>query len=92
MVNYAPGSFITVGDHRYQLTQFHFHHPSEEQIDGKGFDMVIHLVHTDASGKLAVVAVLLKPGKRNAALQAVWDQLPKEKDKVATAEGVRLCG
>src|SRR5262249_25946489 len=24
MVKYAPGSFITVGDHRYQLTQFHF--------------------------------------------------------------------
>jgi carbonic anhydrase len=30
MVNYAPGSFITVGDHRFELTQFHFHHPSEE--------------------------------------------------------------
>src|ERR1700679_439620 len=28
-VNYAPGSFITVGDHRYQLVQFHFHRPSE---------------------------------------------------------------
>ena len=41
MVDYAPGSFITVGDHRYQLTQFHFHHPSEEHINGKGFDMVV---------------------------------------------------
>jgi carbonic anhydrase len=61
MVNYVPGSFITVGDHRYQLTQFHFHHPSEEHIYGKGSDMVIHLVHSDASGDLAVVAVLLKP-------------------------------
>ena len=90
MVSYAPGSFITVGDHRYQLTQFHFHHPSEEHIDGKGFDMVIHLVHADASGQLAVVAVLLKPGKVNAALQTVWDHLPKEKDKVATVEGVSI--
>ena len=42
-VNYAPGSFITVGDKRYQLKQFHFHHPSEERIDGKGFAMVAHL-------------------------------------------------
>jgi carbonic anhydrase len=90
MVSYAPGSFITVGDHRYQLTQFHFHHPSEEHINGKGFDMVIHLVHTDASGNLAVVAVLLKPGKVNTTLQAVWDHLPKEKDKVEADEGVSI--
>ena len=90
MVNYAPGSFITVGDHQYQLTQFHFHHPSEEHIHGKGFDMVIHLVHSDASGKLAVVAVLLKPGKVNSALEAVWDHLPKEKNKVAAVEEVSV--
>lgn len=90
MVNYALGSFITVGDHRYQLTQFHFHHPSEEHINGKGYDMVIHLVHSDGSGNLAVVAVLLKPGKVNAALQAVWDHVPKEKDKVAAVEGMSI--
>jgi carbonic anhydrase len=89
-VSYAPGSFITVGDHRYYLTQFHFHHPSEEHINGKGFDMVIHLVHSDGSGNMAVVAVLLKPGKVNQALQAVWDHLPKEKDKTTTAEGVSI--
>ena len=90
MVSYAPGSFITVGDHRYQLTQFHFHHPSEEHINGKGFDLVIHLVHSDGSGHLAVVAVLLKPGKANTALQAVWDHLPKEKDKVTVVEGMAI--
>jgi len=90
VVSYAPGSFITVGDHRYQLTQFHFHHPSEEHVNGKGFDMVIHLVHSDGSGNLAVVAVLLKPGKINAALQAVWDHLPKEKDKAVAVEDVSI--
>jgi carbonic anhydrase len=90
MVNYAPGSFITVGDHQYQLTQFHFHHPSEEHIHGKGFDMVIHMVHSDASGNLAVVAVLLKAGKVNSALQIMWEHLPKEKDKVAAVEGVSV--
>jgi len=88
MVNYEPGSFITVGDHRYQLTQFHFHHPSEEHINGKVFDMEVHLVHEDASGNTAVVAVLMKAGKVNPALEAMWDHLPKEKDKVATIEGV----
>jgi carbonic anhydrase len=90
MVNYETGSFITVGDHRYQLTQFHFHHPSEELINGKDFDMVVHLVHSDASGNLAVVAVLLTSGKVNMGLQTVWDHLPKEKDKEATVEGVSI--
>src|SRR5947209_7533114 len=90
MVNYAPGSFITVGDHQYQLTQFHFHHPIEEHIDGKGFDMVIHMVHSDASGNLAVVAVLMKAGKVNSALQTIWDHLPKEKNKVGAVGGVLI--
>ena len=90
MVNYEPGSFITVGDHRYQLTQFHFHHPSEEHIHGKGFDMVVHMVHTDASGNMAVVAVLLKAGKVNPALHAIWDHVPREKDKVVAVEGVLI--
>lgn len=52
-VNYAPGSFIDVGGHRYELVQFH--KPSEKSIDGKRYDMVAHLVHKDADGHLAVV-------------------------------------
>ena len=77
-VNYAPGSFITVGDRRYELKQFHFHHPSEETIDGKHFEMVIHLVHADASGNYAAVAVLVKIGAENPAIEALWSRLPKQ--------------
>src|SRR5262245_23507589 len=33
-VNYAPGSSITVHGQKYELVQFHFHRPSEEEIDG----------------------------------------------------------
>src|SRR5215469_2498381 len=36
MVNYSPGSFLSVGEKKYELKQFHFHRPSEEQINGKG--------------------------------------------------------
>lgn len=73
---YAPGSFITVGDTRYELKQFHFHHPSEERIDGKRFEMVAHLVHAAPDGALAVVAVLLDVGGANAAIGKVWPHLP----------------
>src|SRR5262247_2378346 len=73
--SYAPGSFIDVDGHRYQLVQFHFHKPSEESINGKRHDMVAHLVHQDADGRLAVVAVLLKSGAINPMVATLWNNL-----------------
>lgn len=89
-VNYAPGSSITVDGTRYELAQFHFHKPSEEKIDGKSFDMVAHLVHKDAQGNLAVVAVPLKAGSGNAVIATLWKNLPKEKEKEASVESVKI--
>ena len=71
MVSYPTGSTITVGGKRYQLKQFHFHHPSEEAIHGKRSDMVAHFVHADEGGHLAVVAVLLKQGRTNPAFSRI---------------------
>ena len=41
--HYTPGggNFFLVGGKRYQLTQFHFHRPSEERVRGKAYDMVL---------------------------------------------------
>jgi carbonic anhydrase len=80
-VNYAPGSWIDVGGARYDLVQFHFHKPSEEKVDGKPHAMVAHLVHKNAEGKLAVVAVLLDGGGSNATIDSIWKNVPKEKLK-----------
>lgn len=81
MINYASGSALSVGGKRFELKQFHFHIPSEEKINGKGFDMSVHLVHVDEAGKLAVVAVLLQQGKDNPLVRQLWNDLPKEKEK-----------
>lgn len=89
-VNYAPGSFITVGDKRYQLKQFHFHHPSEERIDGKGFAMVAHLVHASDDGKLAVVAVLLDGGTANQAIATLWQHLPPHEGPEQKLDAVKF--
>jgi len=89
-VNYAPGSTLMVGDKTYELKQFHFHHPSEEHVNGRGYDMVAHLVHADADGHLAVIAVLLKKGPSNPFLNTVWTNIPKEKEKAADVSGVSL--
>ncbi len=78
------GNYITVQNRTYELIQFHFHRPSEERINGKGTEMVAHLVHKDAEGKLAVVAVLLQRGLPNSMIQTVWNNLPLEKHDTVT--------
>jgi carbonic anhydrase len=81
-VTVGGGNFITVGNQTYELQQFHFHRPSEERINGKGTEMVMHLVHRSAEGKVAIVAVLLERGAPHSLMQTVWDNLPLEKQEV----------
>jgi carbonic anhydrase len=86
-VNYAPGSFIIINSQRYELVQFHFHRPSEEHVHGRGYPMVAHLVHKNAKGELAVVAVLLREGKPNSLMSTLWAHIPSEKGHVETVAG-----
>jgi len=90
MVNYTPGSAISVGGQNYELKQFHFHRPSEERVNGKRYEMVVHLVHTGQGGKLAVVAVLLQKGGDNPLVQELWKDLPKEKEKEEFLDAVQV--
>jgi carbonic anhydrase len=71
------GSYIVANGIRYDLIQFHFHHPGEEAVKGKLPDMSLHLVHRSADGKYAVIAVRLNEGNDNAVLAALWPHLPK---------------
>jgi carbonic anhydrase len=91
MVNYAPGSTLTVGDKVYTLQQFHFHHPSEEHINGKKYDLVAHLVHADADGHVAVVAILFKRDSTPTPLfDTLWKYLSTEKEKVVEISSVTI--
>jgi carbonic anhydrase len=90
MINYQPGSSISVGQKRYALKQFHFHRPSEEKIDGKSFAMTLHLVHADSQGKLAVVAVLLQEGEDNSLVSELWKAVPEEKQKEEIFDQVQI--
>lgn len=84
-VSPSAGNFINVSGRLFELLQFHFHRPSEERINGKLFEMVVHLVHKDREGKLAVVAVLLDFGEAHNVIQQVWNNLPLEKNEVVKA-------
>jgi carbonic anhydrase len=76
---------ITVRGSEFKLLQFHFHHPSEERVNFQGFAMVAHLVHRNAEGQLAVVAVLLEPGAANPVIDKVWTYMPLD-----TGDRVRM--
>jgi carbonic anhydrase len=81
-INYEPGSSITVNGTALPLVQFHFHHVSENEIDGKKYDMELHFVHVDAAaGRAAVVAVFIKSGAENAMLRDLWSHIPREAGK-----------
>jgi carbonic anhydrase len=86
-VNYHPGNgnFLLVGDTRYQLTQFHFHHPSEEYVHGKPYEMEVHLMYQSSDGKAAGVTVFVKAGRANSTVQKVWEHMPKAEGQEAVA-------
>lgn len=87
-VNLAPGGSLTVMGRRFELVQFHFHRPSEARINGRGFDMEAHMVHKDAEGRLAVLAVLLEQGRDQPLVQTIWNNLPLEKGEALKAPGL----
>lgn len=87
-VNVEPGNTLEVMGRRYELLQFHFHRPSEERINGRQFDMSAHLVHRDAEGRMAVLAVLLERGRDQPLVQTVWNNLPLEKMEALKAQGL----
>ncbi len=90
-VNYHPGNgnFLVVGDKRYQLRQFHFHHPSEEYIEGKSYPMEVHLMYQATDGGVAGVTVFLRPGSGNSTVQKIWQHMP-EKEGQNEVTGVEI--
>ncbi len=80
---------LTVRGSVYKLVQFHFHTPSEEQVNYRNYAMVAHLVHRNNEGQLAVVAVLLDPGVPNTLINKVWTYMPLDNsDRVRLPGGI----
>ncbi len=82
-----PGSGIVVEGKRFELQQFHFHHPGEHTVGGAAYPMELHLVHAGADGALAVVGVFLEEGEPNRALASLWRSLPEDPGPARVIEG-----
>ena len=75
-VNVKEGNSISIDGIRFELKQFHFHTPSENEIQGKSFPLEAHFVHVSSGGKIAVVAVLFEEGRFNSTLKKIWKKMP----------------
>jgi carbonic anhydrase len=62
---------LELNRNRFQLTQFHFHSPSEHQINHRPAAAELHFVHRNDRNQLLVVAVLLEKGAPNPALTSL---------------------
>lgn len=81
-MNIAEGSTFTIGSQKYDLKQFHFHTPSENNINSKSYPLEAHFVHATTDGKLAVVAIMFEEGEGNLVLSKIWKKFPlKEGEK-----------
>ena len=49
---------VSIHGKEYKLVQFHFHTPSEHTIDGKQYDMEMHLVHVNEQNEIAVLGFI----------------------------------
>ena len=87
-VNVPNGSKIRIDGKPYDLLQFHFHRPSEEHIDGKPSAMVVHFVHKNAEGELAVLGVMLREGNENPGIKTLWTHAPKSEGPEVVPDGV----
>ncbi|UGQ45564.1 carbonic anhydrase [Massilia endophytica] len=78
-VQVGGGNYLNVAGRMFELQQLHFHRPAEERVNGRSYEMGIHLVHKDVEGKIAVLALMLERGRPQPAVQTIWNNLPLEK-------------
>ena len=81
-LSHLSGSVITPDTsyygHQYYLANIHFHTPSEHTVGGKHFPVEIHFVNIDTSYNLMVLAVFIKEGQKNPALEQILASLPRK--------------
>ena len=87
---------VTIAGTQFDLTQFHYHAPSENVVNGKHAAMEEHFVTTSASGAEAVLAVFLNVGAHNDALDpilnAALEDLTTDNSKTTISSAINFAG
>ncbi|PWA40722.1 bifunctional monodehydroascorbate reductase and carbonic anhydrase nectarin-3 [Artemisia annua] len=62
---------LNINGTEYQLNQLHWHAPTEHTINGRRFNLELHLVHQSTDGKIAVVGIMYKIGRPDSLLSVM---------------------
>jgi carbonic anhydrase len=84
-LGFPEGGTLAMDGRKYALKQFHFHHPSEHLVEGKRFAMEAHFVHA-ADDRVAVVGVLLVPGRSNQVFRKIIATMPADEGAPIAAD------
>ncbi|GFP84249.1 alpha carbonic anhydrase 7 [Phtheirospermum japonicum] len=66
---------ININGTLFQLNQCHWHTPSEHTINGRRFDMEVHLVHQSNDNRTAVIGIMYKIGRPDSFLSKMQRDL-----------------
>jgi carbonic anhydrase len=75
---------------RWDLVQFHWHTPSEHEVNGRKRPMEMHLVHSRPDGALLVTAVFIERGRANRALGPLFRRFPAQPGETRDVANARL--
>lgn len=89
-VNHDAGSTLKIGDHAFDLLQYHLHSPSEHEENGERHALELHLVHQDEAGNYAVVGVFIDEGSSDHTDDGLWRHLPKVVDGEHVFDGEKV--
>lgn len=92
-VDVPAGSFLRRGGETYELLQFHFHAPSEHEVQGRRFPMEAHFVHRRVgSDDLGVLAVFLDSGGENESFARLASHFPAKEGVSVEVDDVDITG
>lgn len=89
-INVKDYGHIELDGEAFDLRQFHFHAPSENQINDKSYPFEAHFVHTNAQNELLVLSVMFLEGNENTELNKAWANIPEKEGIVALNTGLDI--
>lgn len=91
VANGQGGGTLTVDGEEFELQAVRFRHPGEEVVGGKRAAMSVQFEHRAKSGRIAILAVPVQPGKEaHRTIRALWTELPLEQHRPSTPGGVKF--
>ena len=79
-VIYEAGNdnFINLNGEEFELINIHFHSESEHTLDSELSELEMHLVHSNETGGLSVLGVLIEEGEFNQELAPIFDTVDSQ--------------